>query len=241
MSRRDPDFGLKKSIEDIFDGAEMPDDVRAAIEEAEKVQQFPEPVLPDSLEEASNSVLPVPLVEPDPPKTLGPKRPLRIEKPAPVEYDPADLEPDMADVEVPSSPEVEDRGLSSEEPDQQKKTSHKLKIGKPTPVESDPADFEPDLSVVEAPSSPAVEDRGLGSDIRKDEIEQLKTRLKCPKEFECCESGFTVLCKTRLTLGGLVVECVGKDQKSCRFRRSIFGKGLCGCRMRQYIARKLGL
>ena len=193
MSRKDPDFGLKKSIEDIFDGAEMPDDVRAAIEEAEKLQRFSKPIMPNPQESESKPAPPIPLVQPNPPKTLGSKQPLRIEKPTPVE------------------------------------------------VELDPVDLEPDIPTVGEPPSPEVEDRELDSNVNDDEIEQLKSRFKCPKEFECCETGFTVLCKTRLKLGGRIVECVGKHQQQCRFRRSLLGMSICSCRMRQYIARKLGL
>ena len=192
MTRKDPDFGLRRTIQDIFDGADLPDDVRDAIAEAEKFNQPapPKPVQPQP------PIQPAPLTpvsQPEPPKDLGPqKRGLKIHP-------------------ISSAP------------------------SQTAPVVSEPAPTEPQAQ------PPAPEERGLSSDIAHDEIEQLKKHLRCPKGFECTETGYTVLCNARVTLGGKVVECVGKDQKKCRFRRSVFGKGICGCRMRQYIARKLGL
>ena len=183
VQRKDQDFGLKRTIHSIFDGADFPDDVREAIAQANKEHPPTQPERPNTPDQAPSQDLTIKLTSPS---SLGPDLPLQ-------------------------SPESKSMVLPVIEPHDHPE-----------------------------PSSES-QGRGVDSNLRHDSISKLKKALKCPKNFECCETGFTVLCKTRLTFGGRVVECVGKDQKKCRFRRSVFGKGICGCRMRQYIARTLGL
>ncbi len=184
VQRKDQDFGLKRTIHSIFDGADFPDDVREAIAQANKEHPPAQPKRPNIPDQAPSQDLTIKLTSP------------------------SSLEPDLP--------------------------LH-------TPGSTKPVVLPVIESQAHSDQSAESQERGVDSNLRHDSISKLKKALKCPKNFECCETGFTVLCKTRLTFGGRVVECVGKDQKKCRFRRSVFGKGICGCRMRQYIARTLGL
>jgi hypothetical protein len=75
---------------------------------------------------------------------------------------------------------------------------------------------------------------------RKIDVEQIMGQLKCPKDFQCCMSGFKDLCRARsfgLVEDSLLV-CLEKHPRTCKFLALERGY-LCECPLRIYIARKL--
>lgn len=72
------------------------------------------------------------------------------------------------------------------------------------------------------------------------EIEEIRSSMDCPKDFECYKSGFEVLCKIYIFKQGDVLECLEKDQLPCELGFP-FGNGLfCKCPLRKYIAKNFG-
>jgi hypothetical protein len=56
----------------------------------------------------------------------------------------------------------------------------------------------------------------MEEDQRK-EIEELIGQMKCPKDFECIDSGFTVLCHPRDIELELFLECWQEKPVGCQF------------------------
>lgn len=81
--------------------------------------------------------------------------------------------------------------------------------------------------------------------MEEDHVEQIKdimSRMKCPKDFECYKSGFKNLCKAKDTGIGSFAECLEENTHGCRFLLP-FGTtntNLCMCPVRIYIARNMG-
>ena len=72
---------------------------------------------------------------------------------------------------------------------------------------------------------------------QKKEIREIISGMKCPKNFECYESGFEKLCKAKIFLDGEMVRCLEEITQSCKFSFN-FGLGyFCECPLRKYIAR----
>lgn len=74
-----------------------------------------------------------------------------------------------------------------------------------------------------------------------EQIEEIMSRMKCPKDFECYKSGFKNLCKAKDTGIGSFAECLEENSKGCRFFLP-FGNtntNLCMCPVRIQILRNM--
>ena len=68
-------------------------------------------------------------------------------------------------------------------------------------------------------------------------IEGIKSEMTCPKDFECCRSGFERLGNVGIIGDGEMIECIDENAGICEFG-DFFGLGyLCKCPLRNYIAR----
>jgi hypothetical protein len=74
----------------------------------------------------------------------------------------------------------------------------------------------------------------------KKEIEEIMSRMKCPKDFKCYKSGFKELCKSKDTRVGSFVECLEENYRACIFSQPFENKRFCLCSMRTHIVKKLG-
>jgi hypothetical protein len=71
----------------------------------------------------------------------------------------------------------------------------------------------------------------------KRQIEEIISGVGCPKDFQCYESGFESLCKSKIFRDGELVECFDESAWLCKFSFS-FGNGYyCTCPLRKYIAK----
>jgi hypothetical protein len=75
---------------------------------------------------------------------------------------------------------------------------------------------------------------------RKINIEEIMGHLKCPRDFQCCMSGFEDLCKAKSVGVGAdsLLICFQENPQKCKFVAVHHGY-LCKCPLRVYIARKL--
>jgi len=83
----------------------------------------------------------------------------------------------------------------------------------------------------------------------KRKIEEIKSQMKCRKDFECCNNGFQQFCKVNLVAGGRLVECAPSNyedseakQPDCQFALPFgYSTFFCTCPLRTYVAKKLGI
>ena len=74
----------------------------------------------------------------------------------------------------------------------------------------------------------------MDGDQRK-EIEEIINRYKCPRDFGCCKSGFTVLCDPRDIELELFLECWQEEPVRCQFLLPLGYRHLCRCPLPVYI------
>ncbi len=77
------------------------------------------------------------------------------------------------------------------------------------------------------------------SEQQKREIEKLITLMKCDKDFQCCRTGFTNLCKARYIGMDSRTECLEENPQKCGFSLALGYKSFCQCSLRVYIAKNL--
>ena len=74
---------------------------------------------------------------------------------------------------------------------------------------------------------------------QKQEIEQIKSGMECPKDFVCYKSGFRKVCEAELIAGGKLLECLEPNSLTRKFALP-FGRGVfCECPLRFYAAKNL--
>ena len=74
----------------------------------------------------------------------------------------------------------------------------------------------------------------------KKQIEEIISKTKCRKNFECYKSGFANLTPVKKLGSEGLIECLGENPQMCEHSSS-FGDGrFCKCPVRIYIAEKLG-
>jgi hypothetical protein len=71
------------------------------------------------------------------------------------------------------------------------------------------------------------------------EVDRIRGSMRCPKNFRCCESGFTEVGKVEVIAGGRLLECQETDAASCPLALSYGDAFFCKCPLRMYIARIL--
>jgi hypothetical protein len=73
-----------------------------------------------------------------------------------------------------------------------------------------------------------------------DRIKEIKAGMKCPKNFNCIESGLEDLCHAKDFGIENYIDCLDENPSECSFVIS-FGDGyLCRCPLRVFIAKKMG-
>ena len=78
----------------------------------------------------------------------------------------------------------------------------------------------------------------VNDEIRK-EISEIIGRMKCPKGFECAESGFERLCRARYCGLDKYLECLEDIPSRCAFAFPFGNRHFCKCSLRVYIAKNL--
>jgi len=74
----------------------------------------------------------------------------------------------------------------------------------------------------------------------RDQVEEIIKQMTCPRDFECCKSGFENLSDVGIVGDAKMVECIEERAHSCDFGVP-FGLGvLCKCPLRNYIAKHFG-
>ncbi len=73
----------------------------------------------------------------------------------------------------------------------------------------------------------------------KNEIEEIISQFKCPKDFRCYKSGLKVLCKAKDIGLDTYLECMEVYPQTCPFSVAFGYSHLCQCPLRVYIAKKL--
>jgi len=73
----------------------------------------------------------------------------------------------------------------------------------------------------------------------RDRIEVIIGGMSCPKNFQCAESGFEVLCKAEDVGLRRHLKCLDDEPNACPFAMPISGTFFCQCPLRVYLAKKL--
>jgi len=77
------------------------------------------------------------------------------------------------------------------------------------------------------------------SEEQKRDIARLREEVDCPRDFQCCRSDPTDLCKVR-HVGAHMLECMEMQSRPCPFKYFLGEEGFCKCPLRYYLAAKLG-
>ena len=72
------------------------------------------------------------------------------------------------------------------------------------------------------------------------QIEEFIGGMKCPKDFRCYKSGLENLCKAKDIGLETYLECLEENPQECEFSLSFGYSYFCRCRLRVYIAKRLG-
>ncbi len=72
------------------------------------------------------------------------------------------------------------------------------------------------------------------------QIEAVKSRTKCPRDFECEKSGFEKLGRARIIGQGDLVECLKERATACEFAMPFGDSYFCRCPLRLYVAKTFG-
>jgi hypothetical protein len=71
-------------------------------------------------------------------------------------------------------------------------------------------------------------------------IEEIIDELECPKQHLCYTSGLKDLCRARDIGLDSFVACLKEDPMECKFSILYGGVSFCQCKLRVYIAKRLG-
>ena len=81
---------------------------------------------------------------------------------------------------------------------------------------------------------------GISSE-QKSQMEDIISRIDCPKHFQCYLSGLERLCKVEPLGETGLIECFGQNRPPCTLGLH-FGYGVfCKCPLRHYISRTFGI
>lgn len=70
-------------------------------------------------------------------------------------------------------------------------------------------------------------------------IEKIIAGMSCPKDFKCCRSNLSQLCKAKDVGLESFLECLEENPRDCEFSISYGYTYYCRCPVRVYIAKKL--
>ena len=70
-------------------------------------------------------------------------------------------------------------------------------------------------------------------------VEDIMSGMRCPKDFQCAESGFERLCKVKDLGFERFLQCLADDADQCSFHISFGGRHFCQCPLRVYLSKKL--
>ena len=73
----------------------------------------------------------------------------------------------------------------------------------------------------------------------RERIQEIINGMSCPKDFQCAESGFEVLCKVEDVGLKTHLVCLDDDPEACRFAMRMDSTYFCECPLRVYIAKSL--
>ena len=71
------------------------------------------------------------------------------------------------------------------------------------------------------------------------QVDEIRKRMKCSKEFQCAESGFKKLCRAKDVGLKLHLLCLEETSASCDFSLQLEEKYYCGCPLRVYLTKSL--
>lgn len=71
----------------------------------------------------------------------------------------------------------------------------------------------------------------------RQKLEELRAKVACSKHMVCVHSSLADLCEGRYHADLDVLECLEKGAEPCQFAKLGDGMLVCGCPLRQYIAR----
>ena len=71
------------------------------------------------------------------------------------------------------------------------------------------------------------------------QIDEIRERMKCSKEFQCAESGFKKLCRAKDVGLKLHLLCLEEKSSLCDFALQLEEKYYCGCPLRVYLTKSL--
>jgi hypothetical protein len=69
------------------------------------------------------------------------------------------------------------------------------------------------------------------------EVDRIRSRTRCPRQFLCCQSGFTRMGEVAVIAGGRLLECKAEEAATCPLALSYGDAFFCKCRLRMYISR----
>jgi hypothetical protein len=97
-----------------------------------------------------------------------------------------------------------------------------------------------DNRLINKPYIQCLGDEGLMRDEDKQKIAEIMSRMQCPKNFICAETGFENLCKSNDFGVDGYIDCLEDIPSRCPFAIS-FGNGyICRCPLRVFLAKELG-
>lgn len=73
----------------------------------------------------------------------------------------------------------------------------------------------------------------------RERIQEIINGMTCPKDFQCAESGFEMLCEAKDVGLKTHLMCLDTDPAACGFAMRIDDTYFCECPLRVYVAKKL--
>ena len=70
-------------------------------------------------------------------------------------------------------------------------------------------------------------------------VEGITNGLRCPRDFQCYQSGFEDLPRSRLIAGGRLVECLENCRNPCSFAVHFGSGAFCECPLLNYVLKTL--
>ena len=74
-----------------------------------------------------------------------------------------------------------------------------------------------------------------------DEIEEIMSRMKCLKNFQCIKSDHPSLCKVKHNKAVNYLMCLDDDSEDCSFSLLFGDKRFCQCPLRVFLSKNLGM
>ena len=77
--------------------------------------------------------------------------------------------------------------------------------------------------------------RGRAIEKHMERIEKIAGEMDCPNDFKCYKPGVLKPCGAALAGGGLLVECLEKDGRNCKFALPFGYSIICKCPVQCYL------